>query len=190
MNNDTAGGCSIDDFPSLPSEPHCTDESSDPLCSDEIDRILRTSQPQPFVVDSLDGANWWLRKLTEARLYKRRVSEWAEREQRRADAEEARLHYLYGQQIRDWLHAHLFTTKAKAKSLNLPAGVIGFRRTGPTLSIADMPAALSWAKASCPSAIVVKETLLVTALKDHLRATGEIPDGVAVIPQKESFFAR
>ncbi len=81
--------------------------------------------------------------------------------------------------------------KGRRKSLNLPAGVVGFRAIGPNLLIDDEEPVLRWAKEHCASAVVVVERLSRSALKSHFVATGELPEaGAHVEPSAEKFYIR
>lgn len=54
-----------------------------------------------------------------------------------------------------------------AKTFTCPWGQVSFREVKPTIEILDEQAALSWAIENLPSAIRVKETVLVTPIKEQ-----------------------
>jgi phage host-nuclease inhibitor protein Gam len=154
------------------------------------DEVLRLV-PAGFVIDDQTSANWLVRKIAEARRYAERVKEWAQREQRRAEREEQTLLFLFGHQIEAWTLDQIAALKGRRKSVNLPAGVVGFRKAQPTLRVDDEMAVIRWAKVSCPSAIVVVEKLSRTNLHDYFHKTGELPNAGAHVEQGgERFFIR
>jgi hypothetical protein len=53
--------------------------------------------------------------------------------------------------------------------------------------IDDDAAAILWAKQACPPAIQLVERLLKTPINAHFQATGEIPDGAHLEPERDVF---
>jgi hypothetical protein len=76
----------------------------------------------------------------------------------------------------------------KTKSLKLVTGVgtepakVGFRKTRAKLDVVDAEAVMAWASENCPEAIKVPEPkpyIVKTPLLEHVKATGEVPEGTA-----------
>jgi hypothetical protein len=147
--------------------------------------------PETFQVNDEASANWVVRKVVEARAYAERVAEWAERERRRAQHEEAFFLMRYGPQLQAWCRSEIAKLKGRRKSLNLPAGCAGFRSAPAKLVIDDEAVVLTWAKAECPKAVVVTEKLSRTELNAHFDRTGEVPDaGAHVQDAQDNFYIR
>ena len=144
-----------------------------------------------FRVCDESSANWVVRKVVEARAYAERVKRWADHEIRRAEQDEERLMYLFGSQLHAWVASEVARFGGRRKSLNLPAGRVGFKKLGMKLVIEDIQAVLQWAKTACPAAVIVKERLDKALLDDHVRRTGALPDhGVSIRPTCDLFFIR
>jgi hypothetical protein len=154
------------------------------------DEILKCI-PKAFAIDSPESANWLVRKIVEARQYASRVKAWAEQEQRRAERDEKALMFLFGRQLEAWAAGEITALDGKRKSLALPSGTVGFRKTPSKLVIDDEDTVLRWARTNCPRAVVVMEKLSKSALEYHAQETGEIPaSGAHIEPVSDRFFIR
>jgi hypothetical protein len=156
----------------------------------EISELVRdapSSDNLPFTVKDEKSANLVIKKIIAARAYGERVKRWAEDEQRRAEREEERLLFLFGRQLETWAKTEIEAFKGKGKSINLPAGKLSFRKVKASLFIDDEHLVLTWAKSSCPSAVVMSEKLSKSELNAFFDATGEIPNGSHAEPEKQSF---
>src|SRR5688500_17737324 len=111
--------------------------------------------PEGFSVRDEQTANWVIRKIIEARQYDRHVQDGAVRDTRRDHADEKFFLHRYGQQVEDWARRQLEHESGRRKSLNLPAGTVGFRNEPQRLDVADDDALLRWCRANLPSAIAV-----------------------------------
>ena len=151
---------------------------------------LAAAEPEAFRVCDEASANWVVRRITEARKYAQHVEAWAAAELRRAEREERFFLERYGPQLEAWARARLAEGKARGKSIRLPAGTIGFRATPPHLAVTDEPALLRWCKSHLPLAIRVREHVLKNALQEHVRSTGECPQGAEFVAGGERFFVR
>jgi phage host-nuclease inhibitor protein Gam len=155
----------------------------------EVDIEVLKTVPKAFCIEDEKSANWLVRKIMNARAYASRVKEWAEQEQRRAEREEKTLLYLFGRQIEDWARVEIEKLKGKRKSLNLPAGVVGFRQIKPCLQVDDEAAVIRWASENLPAAVTVIERLSRSELKQYFEKTGETPvEGVHVEPGGDRFY--
>lgn len=148
-----------------------------------------TDQPPPFCVHDAVSANWVVRKIVEARRYAERVEQWAAAELRRAQRKEQFFLLHYGQQLEAWARKELAQQTGR-RSVNLPAGRVGFRIHPPHLTVKDEPALLRWCKANLPAAVAVVERILKSAVREHVQKTGELPDGADVSGHGERFFIK
>jgi hypothetical protein len=145
-----------------------------------------------FANTSPEAANWLVRKVVEAREYRRRVNIWAEAEASRADKEESHLLRLLGSQLERWVTDELLRSRQKRRSLDLPAGRVGFRTAPMSLSVLDETSVIAWAKLNCPAAVVTTtvERLLKTPLTEYLQNTGDVPPSTQVEPSRDKFFIK
>ena len=146
--------------------------------------------PESFAVRDPATANWLVRKVVEARAYAGRVAEWAEREIRRAQRDEQFLLDRYGGELEEWARRQLNQEKGRRKSVALPAGTVGFRTKPPRLAVTDEDELLRWCKAHLPAAVATVERVLRSAVREHIAATGELPQGAEVAHGGEKFFVK
>lgn len=140
-----------------------------------------------FVVRDAASANWVVRRIVEARTYAQRVKAWAELEQRRARREEDFLLRRFGVELEAWARRQIARQHDGRRSVSLPAGSVGFR-VGPTrLAITDEKRLLAWCRTHLPSAIRTVESVPKTPLIEHLKLTGECPDGTELQGGGERF---
>jgi phage host-nuclease inhibitor protein Gam len=179
----------------LPSRPvdatnPLTPPTEHPSDADTDLAILR-EVPEHFEVTDEGTANWLCRKIRASRAYADEVRIWADRETARAAREEKVLMFLFGRQLERWARDRIARLKGKKKSINLPAGTVGFRASTPRLVIDNEHAVIEWARQHAPSAVHTVEKVLKSVLDNHFKITGELPDdGVHVEPATEKFFVR
>ena len=150
-----------------------------------------TGHNQTFVIDNEDRANWLIRKIVELRAYHERVAAWAAREQSRAFHDEEWLMRRFGPELRAWAAVQIAAFKGRRKSINLPAGTVGFRHSAARLIVDHDSDVIAWAKTNCPDAITTVEKLSRAALKEHFEQTGELPScGAHIDPESEDFYVR
>jgi phage host-nuclease inhibitor protein Gam len=168
------------------------DRSEMPTTGDaETDVEVLKSVPAGFAIDCEEHANWLVKKVVAARQYVERVKQWAEQEQRRAAREEQTLLFLFGRQIEAWVDSEIAKLKGKRKSINLPAGAVGFRLVRAQLVVDDEAAVLAWAKSNVPDAVVVVERLRKSVINEYAEKAGVIPDeGVHIEPATERFYIK
>jgi phage host-nuclease inhibitor protein Gam len=147
--------------------------------------------PEGFCVRDEKTANWVVRKVVEARQYARHVQEWAAREVRRAQSEEKFLVHRFGHQLEDWVRRKLESENGRRrKSVNLPAGTVGFRTEPPRLDVTDEEALLRWCRQHLPAAVATAEHVLKQVVREHIAATGEVPAGAEPSEGGEKFFIK
>jgi hypothetical protein len=146
--------------------------------------------PDKFRVADEDSANWLIKKIVEARQYTARVKAWADREVRRAERDEDFFLSRFGPQLQAWATLQVEALGGRRKSINLPAGSVGYRTCPAKLVVEDEEQVLRWAKAMCPAAVVTVMTISKTVLNDHFAATGELADGVRHESKTERFYVK
>lgn len=143
-----------------------------------------------FEVRDERGAHWVLRKLQEhdAEILKLEAMKATFinnldamiQDQRRG---KAWLSLKFSGQLKAWAQAQL---KGKAKTLKTPYGKLSFRKVPAKVVVTDLDRALFWARGYAPEAIVVKESLSLTALKEHMDKVTR-NSGLQVEPEHERF---
>lgn len=170
-------------------------------------------EPEGFRVHDEQTANWLVRKVVEGRDYRDRVKQWAKEETERAERDEKNLLYLYGSQLETWVRNELSLRGDVRRSLHLPAGRVGFRKGRPSLAVADASALAAWARAHLADTLVVsvecrgdkgvrlrnliaqqlpdldvRERVLVSKVRAHIEASGELPPGAEMEKASDSFY--
>jgi hypothetical protein len=148
---------------------------------------------ETFAVTDASSANWVVRRVVEARRYADHVRAWAAAELRRAEQEERWLLGRYGAQLEAWARGRIVRHHGGAlrrKHVALPAGSVGLRRCPPHVAIADEARALAWCRANLPQAVQVRQLLSKAELLRHVSASGEVPDGTAVVEGGERFYIK
>lgn len=168
-------------------EPNVSDDIGGGACAFEsgfaVDDIFRVSDDE--------SANWVIRKIADARAYAERVAAWAEKEQARAKHEEESLLFRFGEQLKAYARRKIEEQGGRRKSVNLPAGCVGFRKEGPKIVIDDEGVVVEWAKKHHPDLVSVVERLSKGAFNQLVEQTGEVPDhGVHVEAEREKFYVR
>lgn len=151
---------------------------------DDLENHLTADAPDgqpdgvPFVVDSLERADWAARKVARARRIlaeaelvaeaeQRRIGEWID--DRRARCEQD-TEFLLG--LLESYHRKRLDDDPKVKTISLPGGATLVARKSPdSLVVEDEAAAIEWCHEFCSAAVVVTERLDKPTLK---RAVGLI----------------
>jgi len=146
---------------------------------------------ETFNVHDDSTANWVIKKIVECRNYADRCDQWCAREKNRARRDEEFFLFKYGPQLRDYAKQKIAEGKNRRKSVNLPAGTVGFRKENAKLVVDDDTLVLAWAKEHAPELVTTVEKISKTALNEHLETTGEMPQkGVHIEPEREQFFVK
>ena len=143
-------------------------------------------EKEVFQVSDQQTAEWTVRKIAEHRKRQKEVDEllqaelfrlkqWAQKEM---EKEENNIAYLESLLI-PW-------AQEQGKSISLPSGRVRFRKV-PDKFIYDDQAVIAWAKQHLPEAVRIKEELEKNTIKAHVKATGELPDGLTIEPQEPKF---
>jgi hypothetical protein len=118
------------------------------------------------------------------------VKTWSAIEQRRGQQEEQRLLFLFEDQLRCWTEGELSKLRGRGRSIALPPGTLSFRAIAARLLVVDEAKVFSWARTSCPAAVVVTEKLLKTPIMRHFEESGELPPGCDIAPAETAFYIR
>ena len=143
-------------------------------------------EKEVFQVSDQQSAEWTVRKIAEHRKRQKEVDEllqaelfrlkqWAQKEM---EKEENNIAYLESL-LMPW-------AQEQGKSISLPSGRVRFRKV-PDKFIYDDQAIITWAKQHLPEAVRIKEEPDKAAIKAHVKATGELPDGLTIEPQEPKF---
>jgi phage host-nuclease inhibitor protein Gam len=92
-------------------------------------------------------------------------------------------------EIRAWAEGQL---TGKTKTLHLLSGSISFRSVKGGPRIADSREVEAWAHENLPEAIIETVTHKVDAqaVKDHVKAWGEIPPGVEIVDDRQEIYIK
>jgi Gam-like protein len=152
----------------------------------ELERLV----PQRFGVRDRDSANWVAKRVLEAERDVEDAKAWLQRLVRRAERQREFFLRRFGAEMEAWARSELVKLKGRCKSIDLPSGRVGFRMLGEKLVVDDEEAALTWAKRYCRPAVVTVQKLSKSALNEHVKRTGEVPNGTSVQQKKEVFYIR
>jgi hypothetical protein len=171
--------------------------------------------PERFTVDTAEKASWAVRKIVEARKYAERVKSWAHGELRRAEHEEQWLLRRFERELETWLRQELRRRGGRKRSVNLPGGTLGLRLQGSRVEILDETSVIPWCKSHLADAVRitvevagragamllrwqqrhatdarVHERVMREVLNDHVKETGEVPDGASLRPPEDRFYVK
>ena len=154
------------------------------------DQVVLVDVDDAFHIRDEGSANWVLRKVMECRAYRERVARWAQGETLRAERQEAFLMHRFGAELEAWTREQLAKQFGKRRSVCLPAATLGFRTEPTKLVIADERALMGWCRLHLPAAIKVTENVLKSEIQNHIKNTGECPDGAEVGGGQDRFFIK
>ncbi len=160
-----------------------------PTDCDAEDAAIVVAEVDRFHVRDQSSASWVLRKIVEERAHRQRVGEWFEAEIRRSERREAFLLHRFGAELAEWTREQLAQQFGNHRSIDLPAGTIGFRNEPTRVVVNDEPKLIAWCRQHLPTAVKVIESVLKTEINQHIKSTGECPDG-AELAGGEKFFIK
>lgn len=163
------------------------------MSTDTDDEDIPVVLPEPadrFHIDSDEKANWLVKKIVGTFVMEERAQQWSEKEKRRACREREFFFRRFGAELEAWLQQKLQEESGRRKSVALPAGVVGYRTEPARLQITDERKLLNWCRRVLPHAVKVSETVLRSAVADHIRTTGECPDGAQLGGGQDRFFVK
>lgn len=165
---------------------------------DQLADILQgdlSTEKKSFAVTDYGSGNWAVSKAMDAttEIVRLQVQAEAWHQQIGAWLAKATAEYTRSVEYMESLLRPFVTEELKGKKsrhVTFPAGEAGFRKSPDRLDITDEAVALMWAKANCPEAVKVTETVQKTPLKKRIESTGEMPDGVKLVPGEERFYIK
>jgi len=145
-----------------------------------------------FAIKTQEQAIWALRKLSKINSTKEESRVTAQREIDRIrawvtgveDKAEREAAYFNGL-LRDYMNI-LREEDPKLKTLALPGGKLAFRKQQPEYTYDDAQL-LPWVKNNLPDAVIVKESVSKTVVKNYLKETGEVIPGITVEERPDKF---
>lgn len=147
-----------------------------------------SAPPDTFTVDDAASANWLVRKIVEARAYAKHVKLWADGEVKRAQNEERFFIQRYGRQLEAWARSEI--SAARRKCVKLPAGTVGYRTEPRKLDVMDEQKLIDWCRKALPDALRVETHVLKSVMKEHVKETGECPDGADIGGGQQRFYIK
>lgn len=165
--------------------------SGDYLVDAETGEVLGLAEIKPaFIVDSKDAAEWVLERMSECD-----GEILALTARRDALVKNLNTQIDATRKKRDWLDLRFkgelcfwageVLAGAKQRFVQTAFGRVTFRKTPGSIKVADVVAALDWARKNAPDAVKVTESVVVTPLKGR---EAELPEGVfEVMAPGESF---
>lgn len=145
---------------------------------------------EAFHVRDERTASWIVRKIVEERAHRRRVAEWFEAETRRSERREQFLLHRFGAELSEWVRQQLARQFGKRRSIHLPGGVVGFRVEPTRIVVADEAKLVAWCQQHLRSAVKVVQSVLKTEINQHIKSTGECPDGAEIAGGGEKFYIK
>ena len=152
----------------------------DVLIDTDTGEILQTRHPTPFVVDSIETAEWVLDRMArrEAALVALEARKQAlffnfealiNTELRALDG----LHRRFDAELETFAREKLAADGGRTKTIRTAFGSIRFRIVRASRKIGDMAAAVAWAKHWMPEVVRTKEDVLIS----DLERGGDLPIG-------------
>jgi hypothetical protein len=163
------------------------------MSTDIGDEDLQIALPEPadrFHIDSDEKANWLVKKIVGTYVIEERAQQWSEKEKRRACREREFFLHRFGAELEAWLQQKLQEENGRRKSVAPPAGLVGYRTEPSRLQVIDEAKLLDWCRRVLPDAVKVSETVLRSAVADHVRTTGECPDGAELAGGGQRFYVK
>lgn len=151
---------------------------------------------KPFVVENQQTAEWVLGKIYEKKARLHLLQQQAQKLIVDAAADLASFEAHFLPQVEAWAKAELESGKVKGKTIKTFGGDITFRRIPANLIYLGETSKADVARALCPEAIEVVTVEKVDAKKlkeaifGQLEATGEVPEGVEIVPEQERMYLK
>jgi phage host-nuclease inhibitor protein Gam len=143
------------------------------------------AERETFRIDSMDAANWYLKKVASIEAEKARIQAQTEKMIAELDADLAQLKYLYEGELQAFVRAELAKKGNRRRTLHLLQGSCVFRTVPASVKVADTAAALAHAKEWGLPCIETTERLLASRYKEL--AGEELLPGMETTPEHETF---
>lgn len=142
------------------------------------------AQGRPWAITDDGAAAWAVDKVLGARERLARIKAACQLMIQDAERQVADAEARFLPALEAWALAN---PPRKGKTIRLPTGSLSFRTVPGGHRVVDAEAALAWARAYLPAAVVVSERLDAAAVREYVHASGEIPPGVERVPEHERF---
>lgn len=145
------------------------------------------AEKERFVIHNDQMAEWAMGKIAEANADLRKWKEFykGKLEQARAEAE-GTISYMSGLLEEYFSTQPHKVTKTGIEKYSLPSGEL-VRKPGGLDYKRDEAALLAWCKENMPEAVKVTEEVSWIDVKQHIKETGEIPEGVEPYQTEAAF---
>jgi phage host-nuclease inhibitor protein Gam len=148
-----------------------------------------------FRIETLDQAEWAMRKIERAR---KEIARFDEAAQKVIDKIKARVETLAQTHkhtiesmttlLEPWVSLEI-AKQGKKRSYNMIGGTAGYRSNPNSIEVTDEAAAIQWLETHwAAGCIVTKKVVVKKAVHDLIKANGEIPDGIEVKPGETKFY--
>lgn len=131
-------------------------------------------------------ATWYLGKLNDLTEMVDQIKHQAASMIRELENRKLALAYKWGGEFKRIIDAKLHSQVGKKKSVKLLTGTSGYRTSPEKVVVVDEQRALAWAAFNKPEAI--RNTLRLTPIKEHIKETGNVPDGIHFAEKQERFY--
>jgi phage host-nuclease inhibitor protein Gam len=165
--------------------------------NNEIDFFEDDEQPvqEHFEINSLELAEWAMRKIARAR---KEIERFDEAAQKIIDKIKARVELLAKPHERTietmtillepWIGIEIAKQGAKKRSYNLIGGKAGYRSNPNSIEIVDEQIAIKWLEENALECIVIKKSISKKAVNELICNTGEVPSGIEVKQGETKFY--
>ena len=156
----------------------------------EAEAIRALEQPQwPGVVND-DTAAWVAGKLVSYDEEEQRIELQAQRLIEKVRSRRRGFEARFLDELRRYCDERL--GDHRTRTLSLLTGDCCFRKIPGGVRVVDKVLTQAWADERLPTAIATKvvKTLIDSEIKEHARVTGELPPGVEVVPDRETFVVK
>ncbi len=144
-----------------------------------------TEKAEGFHITDEKSANWYLRKLANIEAEKQRIQAQTAKMIAELDADASGLKFLYEGELQEFVRAELTRKGGKKKTLHLLQATCAFRSVPASVRVADLNAALQYAKENGLPCIVISERIDAEEYKKL--AAGVMLPGMDTTPERESF---
>ena len=150
-----------------------------------------TTEKVPFMIDSRERVDWYLRKLANLEAEESRIKAQVQTMLRQIESDRNSLVQHFQPQVENFVRSELEATKSKRKSIAFFQGTVGFRSVPSKLVIESEADAQTTARAVFPAAFQKVETekfdkwAFLGYATEQLEEHGEILPGVKLTEARE-----
>ena len=169
-----------------PDAEELTDEQLDMVAVQE-DLLARhaTIEQQRGDADWLPP--WYLARVAECDAVQARIKEQTKALLGDVESRRQALARCWGAAFQAQVDSDLEAQGGKKKSINYSTGKAGYRKSRERLAILDDAEFITWAKMECPDCLEYRVARKTPAV-EHMKETGELPPGTALLPAEDQFY--